>query len=210
MHFETYRETLLELVPSFNNGRPITRHEYDTRMSGLRNPELVASILPHLPLAERTRIWQTKEARYEDVISQGVPPIPGLIALLHRLEQHTVHRLVVTNSPKGSFQKTMKSIGIAPLFDARAVIVAEECDHPKPHPAPYLRALQQAGVASHEAIVFEDSPSGTTAATAAGILTVGIRSTQSDETLRAAGAAFTIADYTDPVLEEALQQWLPQ
>lgn len=176
-------------------------------MSGRQNPELVASILPSLPLAARTHLWQTKESRYEDIITRGVPPIPGLPDLLTFSRLRDLRTYVVTNAPKGSCHKTMASIGIADHFGSH-VVVAEECDAPKPHPAPYLTALKLAGVRPEHAIAFEDSPSGTRSATAAGLLTVGIRSTQSDDALRAAGATFTIADYRDPALHNALSKWL--
>lgn len=197
----------MELAPQFNNGRAITRDYYDTHMSGRQNPELVANILPDMPVASRTNLWQTKEARYESIVGKGVDPIPGLIDLLSFCRERGIITYVVTNAPKGSAAKTMKSIGISDHFKER-VVVAEECDHPKPHPAPYLRGLESAGVSAHEAIAFEDSPSGTKSSTAAGILTVGMRSTQTHEALRNAGAAFTIPDYTDPALHEALAVWL--
>lgn len=206
IHFETYRDTLLEMVPEFNGGVPITREYYDTYMSGRQNPELVATILPDMPLEEKTKLWTTKEARYEDIIMRGVPPIPGLIDLLDFCKRKNLITYIVTNAPKGSCMKTMKSIGISDYFGTR-VVVAEECEKPKPDPAPYLRGLKLAGVSAEEAIAFEDSPSGTASATAAGILTIGMRSTQTDEALRKAGATFTLPDYVAPELHEALSLW---
>lgn len=176
-------------------------------MSGRQNPELVASILPNLPLAERTRIWQTKEYRYEEVISRGIPPVSGLPQLLRSCNDHNLITYIVTNAPRGSAAKTLSSIGIAAHFGNR-VVVAEDCEFPKPHPAPYLRALKLASIPTENAIAFEDSPSGTRSATAAGLLTIGVRSTQSDAALRAAGALFTIADFKARELSEALAHWL--
>ena len=40
------------------------------------------------------------------------------------------------------------------------VVLGEECARPKPHPDPYQVALEALGLAPHEAIVIEDSPSG--------------------------------------------------
>lgn len=175
-------------------------------MSGRQNPELVSKILPQLPLHEQTRLWQTKESRYEDVISKGVSPIAGLIELIKRCKQDGIITYIVTNAPKGTCVKTVSSIGITEYFGSH-VVVAEECEYPKPHPAPYLRALELAGVSAKEAIAFEDSPSGTRSAIGAGLLTIGMRSTQSDETLRSFGAAFTVRDYNDPKLLSALCMW---
>lgn len=197
----------MKLVPDFNHGYPITRQFYDEKMSGLQNPVLVASLFPQLSLEEQTNLWQTKEVLYEQIIETGIDPISGLIDLIDLCKQRAVQVFVVTNSPKRSCFKTMTSIGIKHKFGAN-VIVAEECDYPKPDPAPYLKALKLAGVKADEAIVFEDSPGGIHSATSASILTIGITSTQTDQVLRTAGATFTIPDYNATVLHESLANWM--
>lgn len=208
IHYETYRDTLLEVVPNFNEGKAISRELYDTQMAGRQNPELVASILPEMPLSERTALWQLKESRYEEVISKGVPPIRGLVSLLKLCQQHNIQHFIVTNAPKGSCYKTLRSIGIRDFFEEERIIVAEECEFPKPDPAPYLRALKEAGVERDEVMVFEDSPSGTLAAVRAGLFTVGVRSTQSNDSLVTAGATFTVSDYEDEQLDNFMKQYL--
>lgn len=195
------------MVREFNSGKSITREQYDTTMAGRQNPELVATILPDMPLSQRTALWQTKEKKYENIITKGVPPIPGLITLLEKCQKDELIHYIVKNAPKGSCKKTMESIGIARFFEKHCIVVAEECEFPKPHPAPYLRALELSDVSCEDAIVFEDSPSGTKAAVAAGIFTIGVRSTQSDKALKDAGAAFTVSDYTDTILIEFLKQY---
>lgn len=50
----------------------------------------------------------------------------------------------------------------------------EDTDQHKPDPAPYLAVLDDLGVSAHEAIAFEDSPNGITAARGAGIFCVAV------------------------------------
>lgn len=50
----------------------------------------------------------------------------------------------------------------------------EDTEAHKPEPAPYLAVLAELGVAPHEAVAFEDSPNGVTAARAAGIFCVAV------------------------------------
>lgn len=206
IHYEAYRDTILELVPTFNGGEPITREFYSSQMTGKQNPQLVADILPELDLDAQTALWKRKEERYEAVIAQGVEPITGLVPLLRMCGEKLPH-YIVTNAPRGPHEKTMKAIGITRFFDPAHIVLAEDCEFPKPHPAPYLHALGLAGVEAADAIVFEDSPTGTSAASKAGIFTIGIRTSQTDETLRAAGASLTIEDYTDPVLLNLIEGW---
>lgn len=206
IHFAAFRDTLLDLTPEFNDGKPIDREFYDANMAGALNPEIMKRIMPEKPLEEQQHIAETKEERYEEKVRGGATPIDGLLDLLDLCKRCNVIHYIVTNAPRGSCKTTMKSIGIEPIFGSN-VVVGADCEYPKPHPAPYLRGLELAGVPSNAAIAFEDSPNGTKSATRAGIYTIGLRSTQSDELLRAAGAAFTISDYTDPLLIDFLKKY---
>ena len=121
IHYETYRDTLLELVPKFNNGTPITRKFYNEKMSGRQNPDILNAILPDLSYEQHEKIWTAKEERYEDVISRGVEPIPGLLDLLRYLSNSDIQTIVVTNAPVVTCRKTMESIGIKEHFQNRVV-----------------------------------------------------------------------------------------
>ncbi len=49
------------------------------------------------------------------------------------------------------------------------MIFGEDCTHPKPHPEPYLTAMQALGVTEPtRVLVVEDSPSGVRAGVASG------------------------------------------
>ena len=77
----------------------------------------------------------------------------------------------------------------------------------KPHPDPYLIAMERLGVPAHDCVVFEDSRSGVRAGVAANVAAVvGVRSELGDEDLRGAGAQVTVGDWTEvtPQLLERL------
>jgi len=57
-------------------------------------------------------------------------------------------------------------------FDATKCF--EDTEAHKPEPAPYRAVLDELGVAPYEAVAFEDSPNGVTAARAAGIFCVAV------------------------------------
>ena len=63
-------------------------------------------------------------------------------------------------------------LGLAPYFDV--VHTADDVERTKPDPALYILALSSLGLKPEEAIVFEDSPNGVTAAKSAGIFVVAI------------------------------------
>ncbi len=84
------------------------------------------------------------------------------------------------------------------------LVIGDELDRGKPDPLPYLTGLSRLGSVRERALAFEDSRSGVQAASAAGIETIGLRTGLDDATLRAAGAAATIADFTDAWFLEKL------
>jgi len=63
-------------------------------------------------------------------------------------------------------------LGLLEYFDC--IRSADDVQNVKPHPELYQRALQCLALQPEEAIVFEDSPNGVTAAKAAGIFTVAV------------------------------------
>jgi beta-phosphoglucomutase-like phosphatase (HAD superfamily) len=77
----------------------------------------------------------------------------------------------------------------------------------KPEPAPYRAVLDTLGIAPHEAVAFEDSPNGVTAARAAGIFCVAV---PNPVTCRLAldHADYRLASLADEALEQILMRAL--
>jgi beta-phosphoglucomutase-like phosphatase (HAD superfamily) len=80
------------------------------------------------------------------------------------------------------------------------VIISDELAHGKPHPMPYLEGLRTVGAAPNMSLAFEDSRSGVQSASAAGIATIGIRTTLGHNDLVAAGAFMTASSFEEPEL----------
>jgi beta-phosphoglucomutase-like phosphatase (HAD superfamily) len=60
------------------------------------------------------------------------------------------------------------------MFTRDKMVTAYDVKIGKPHPEPYLMALQKAGLQPSEAIVVENAPLGVQAGVAAGIFTVAV------------------------------------
>jgi len=65
---------------------------------------------------------------------------------------------------------------------------------------PYLEGLRAVNAAPDLSLAFEDSRSGIQSASAAGIVTVGIRTSLSHDEMVAAGARMTARTFDDPEL----------
>src|SRR5438067_216018 len=130
-----------------------------------------------------------KEAIFRELASDGIRPLPGLMELLDLADRADIPMAAVTNAPRLNAEMMLSGLGVAHRF--KALVIGDELAHGKPHPLPYLEGLRATGAAPGRSVAFEDSRSGVRAAFAAGIATVGIRTTLGHDDLIEAGAAMT-------------------
>ena len=188
LHFEAFRSVFMP------HGVDIDWTGYTTRVIGRSNPTIAAEFLPHVPEAEHAGIMDAKEAAYRDQI-QALEAASGLLDLLDWADSHAIPCAVVTNAPRANADKVLDVLRIRRRF--RVLVIGPELREAKPHPLPYLTALEALGGDPARSVGFEDSPSGVRAAAAAGLGVVGLTTSLDDTALRAAGAAITGADFPD-------------
>jgi HAD superfamily hydrolase (TIGR01509 family) len=176
-------------------GIRLTEAEYKANMHGRQNVDIFREILPD---ADPHALDKAKEAAYRTRLGPETGPMPGLRDVLAHAERQGLRTAVVTNACRENVDKVLAVFGMETRFDF--VSLGDDCPLGKPHPQAYLNALSALGVGAHEALAFEDSPSGIRAATGAGIPTVGMASTLPPDQLTALGALFAIPDFTDPAL----------
>jgi len=207
LHFQAYQKTLLDRLPHFNSGIPIAREFYDEHMSGLSNSVLVPRLFPELNPTEQQELWEHKESLYRQYAQQGAVPLEGAVSLFSWCDTVAkLPRMVVTNAPRFDCNFTLTLLGLRETFGEDKVVLGEECVAGKPDPAPYLEALRQLGCVAKDAVAFEDSVVGATSAVAAGIPTIGITTSRSEATLKAAGVTFCVKSFADPKLLDYLSQ----
>ncbi|NHB76372.1 HAD family hydrolase [Rhodobacter calidifons] len=114
-------------------------------------------------------------ARFYDrmyaMMAAGVPLIPGVVALLDRLEAAGVPCAVGSNGSMRKMRITLGQHGLTGRF--RAVLSGQEIGAPKPAPDVYLRAAAACGADPKACVVIEDSASGAQAGLAAGMRVLG-------------------------------------
>ncbi len=74
---------------------------------------------------------------------------------------------MVTSSEPDHFALIHQTTGLLPYF--QFVLTARDYTHSKPHPEPYLLAVERSWYCKEECLVIEDSERGLMAATAAGL-----------------------------------------
>ncbi|PSS58323.1 HAD family phosphatase [Pseudomonas sp. BBP2017] len=191
LHLQAMQQLLLE------EGRVFTEAEFDAHVSGRANADLCRYLFPERSLTEHQVFADRKEARFR-ALSPTLQPTAGLIRLLEHAEQAGIGMAVVTNAPRSNAVHMLNAMGLGERF--KHVLVAEELPRAKPDPLPYLSGLECLQARASHALAFEDSVPGVTAASRAGIFTVGLSTSQTPEALLAAGAQLVVADFEDPRL----------
>ena len=109
-----------------------------------------------------------KEALFEKLIPQAKPVVPVVEFMRGVLGKAPV--AVASGGLKPLVMATLQALGIHEHF--AAVVTYEDVVNPKPAPDTYLEAARQMGVEPSRCLVFEDTPLGIQAATAAGMQSV--------------------------------------
>ena len=115
---------------------------------------------------EIDRLRTLRNDTYRDLLLTSDVPIPGALALVKLLEPR-YRMAIVTSSHREHFDAVHHRTGLRDLVEF--VITPEDYTHYKPHPEPYLRALERLSLAAAECVAIEDSERGLASAKAAGI-----------------------------------------
>ena len=112
-----------------------------------------------------------RNALYSRLLRAEARPIAGVADVLEALRGKYVMG-IVTSSRKDHFDVIHETSGLLKYFDF--VLTSGDFPRVKPHPDPYLMAIERSGVAPDECIAIEDSERGLEAATLAGIRCLAI------------------------------------
>lgn len=197
LHLQALQQLLRE------QGRELSEAEFDAHVSGRANADMCRYLFPGRPVAEHEAFADRKEARFR-ALSPTLQPTAGLERLLAHAERRGIGMAVVTNAPRANAQHMLAAMGLAERFEH--VLVAEELARAKPDPLPYLTGLERLGARAEHALAFEDSVPGVTAASRAGILTVGLSTSQAPQVLLEAGAQLVVKNFDDERLWQLIAQ----
>ena len=98
---------------------------------------------------------------------------PGIAEYLEAAERLGLKRAIVSSASRKWIDQHLARLEREIGWDA-IVTADHDAERAKPRPTLYLEALDELGVSAEEAVAFEDSPNGASAAKAAGIYVVGI------------------------------------
>lgn len=179
---------------------------YHERIIGRMNPLIVRHFLPQLDDADIVKVVEEKEDNFKKLATK-LEPLPGLSRILEWRVAQGLQTALVTNAANHTVPFNLQALGLEEYFQVR--VLADDADVPagKPDPRHYRTALERLKIRPEEAIAFEDSPSGVHSASGVGIITVGLTTTQSPESLIAAGATLAVPDFAARELWDFLKQF---
>jgi HAD superfamily hydrolase (TIGR01509 family) len=132
--------------------------------------------LAGVPLPNEEIIVELCNGVIRSIDEKGVRWLPGVQQLLTEIVEAGIRCAIVSNAWRPVVERTISAL---PEVSIEFVLTGDEMKYAKPDPWPYSTAIQTLGVAAGNAIVIEDSLSGTLSAEAAGIPLLVVPSVQS-------------------------------
>lgn len=133
------------------------------------------------------------------------PPTPrmsGALELVQKVKECGLTPMIVTGSGTPTLLNRIQS-NFPELFQEEHIVTSFNVKRGKPHPDPYLLALEKGGFQQNEAIVVENAPLGVQAGVAAKLFTIAVNTGPlSDEILHKAGANIVF-----PSVQELCNEW---
>ncbi len=121
--------------------------------------------------SEKVELYKKKTAYFNEL--PPVIPMPGAREMVETFKRVGIQRVLVTGSGQSSLLDRI-SVDFPELFDDRLRVTSHDVKHGKPHPEPFIRAMQLAGVTPSQSIVVENAPLGVEAGNKAGAFTIGV------------------------------------
>ena len=144
-----------------------------------------------------------KARRFAALAESGaVPVLPGAADAVRRCAAASLRLVLCSGALPSDLLPVLRQMGIDHLF--AAIVTAEDVERSKPDPSCYRLSLDRLGLAPQDAIVFEDTIDGISAARGAGIPVIGIATHLPEDSLLSAGAQSAA-----PTLAAAVADILP-
>ena len=147
-------------------------HKYAVGISGKESEDLIQNNLTDvenpLELLQSARMYGRK------LLKDNIKVMPGAFELLDYLKARNFSLAVATTTPRNLTMERLKQTGLIDYF--QVIVCGDEVKRRKPDPEIYTTVLMKTGYSADEAIVFEDTGYGITAAFNANIRPVMVPS----------------------------------
>ena len=125
----------------------------------------------HATPEECEKLYHRKTEIFRELPDVG--PMPGARRLLDLLVEVGIRCVLVTGSGQNSLLNRLDN-DFPGVFAPGMRVTSRDVTKGKPHPEPFIRGMQLAGVTPSQAIAIDNAPLGVKSAATAGALTIGV------------------------------------
>ncbi|MBV1853527.1 HAD family hydrolase [Catellatospora tritici] len=168
------------------HGLELSERDVDSHVLGCSPEHTVRTVFGGLDPDGRDRVLAAVRAAEPDL---AFKPVAGAAELVTGLHAAGVWLGLVTGASAYRAGRVLAELGVRAAF--AALVTWGEVEHGKPAPDCYQLGARRLGCEPARCLVFEDAPSGVTAAVRAGAVCVGVGA---DPRLAASGATWTVPD----------------
>lgn len=132
---------------------------FDSKILRIKLKEALPKMFQEEP--NWSTLYTEKKKHYLDILKESeIELMPGVEKFLNELKKQNIKRVVVTHSPKEQVEFIRLQHDVLKTIDHW--ITREDYELSKPHPEPYLTAIERHANQEDNVIGFEDSPRGIT------------------------------------------------
>jgi HAD superfamily hydrolase (TIGR01509 family) len=164
-------------------------------MFGRRNDAIIGGLIPDVTPQHLAELAAHKESLFRESARANLSPLPGVLALLNLLDEHSIPCAIVTSTPRANLTMILETLALDGRFGA--LVAEEDAANGKPDPEGFLVAAQQLDLAAERCVVIEDAPAGIKAAKTGGMRAIGVTTTHGPPALVAAGADLVVNSLAD-------------
>ena len=172
-HHEAWQKKLLEC------GLTLTIEEVKESVHGINEEILERLFGSKYTPEERKQLSREKEETYRNHFASKLTLVPGLIYFIKTLEEQNIDLAIASAAPTENVDFVVDGLNIRHHFSY--ILHSEHVSKGKPDPEIYIKAAKLLKQKTEDCIVFEDSPTGAKAASAAGCPIVIVTTTHTPE-----------------------------
>jgi len=178
IHKKSFRQVVKE------EGYEFKEDDFEKKMLGKTHLQGFEAVAGRTLSDEERKDWVEKKINYyKQAARDSLETFPGVIRVIYELAPF-YSLAVASNSARAETLEGLNILQIRDMF--AAVVTAEEVARPKPAKDVYEEAARRLSVALEECLVLEDTPTGVSAAKAAGMYCVAVGHTFSETELEEA------------------------
>ena len=155
------------------------------RIFGRHNNDIISGLWNVTEQARIDEMADVKESSFREAAAT-LKPLPGVVALVKALREAGWKQAIGSSAPILNIAALLDATRLREYMDA--ISSGNDVMEGKPNPQVFLIAFERLGVDPRNGIVIEDAPAGVLGGKRAGAAVLGVTTTQTDETLREAGA----------------------